>query len=94
MCLAGRGPLDEAASAMLAQLLQQARAGRPGLPHEAASRAGIERVDVAGVAMVCVSYLDIAGSPAHLRYLLRRLRQPPARRAARWSACGRPRRRC
>ncbi len=25
--------------------------------------------------MACVSYLDISGSPAHLRYLMRRLRQ-------------------
>ncbi len=25
--------------------------------------------------MVCISYLEIAGSPAHLRYLMRRLRQ-------------------
>ena len=25
--------------------------------------------------MICLSYLEISGSPAHLRYLLRRLRQ-------------------
>ena len=25
--------------------------------------------------MVCISYLEISGSPAHLRYLLRRMRQ-------------------
>jgi hypothetical protein len=25
--------------------------------------------------MVCISYLDIKGNPAHLRYLLKRLRQ-------------------
>ena len=30
---------------------------------------------VNGVAMVCVSYLDITGTPSHLRYLMRRLRQ-------------------
>ncbi|UPG72667.1 hypothetical protein MVG78_00225 [Roseomonas gilardii subsp. gilardii] len=27
------------------------------------------------MAMICLSYLDLSGSPAHLRYLLRRLRQ-------------------
>jgi hypothetical protein len=75
MCLAGRGPLDEAASAMLAQLLRRHGLGARAMSHEAASRGGIERVDVAGVAMVCISYLDIAGSPAHLRYLLQRLRR-------------------
>jgi hypothetical protein len=32
-------------------------------------------LDVNGVAMVCVSYLDITGTPSHLRYLMRRLRQ-------------------
>ncbi len=75
LCLAGRGPLDEAASAMLAQLL-----GKHGLqariaPHEAASREGIAGLDLGGVAMVCISYLEIADNPPHLHYLLRRLRR-------------------
>ncbi len=59
---------------MLAQLLRKHGLGARALPHEAASRAGIRELDVDGVAMVCVSYLDIAGNPAHLRYLLKRLR--------------------
>jgi hypothetical protein len=75
LCLAGRGPLDEAASSMLAQLLREHGLGARALPHEAASRTGILELDVAGVAMVCISYLDVSGNPAHLRYLLRRLRQ-------------------
>ena len=75
MCIAGRGPLDEAASTMLAQLLQKHGLGARVVPHEAVSRSNIIGLDVEGVAMVCVSYLDIAGNPAHLRYLLRRLRQ-------------------
>ncbi|MBP0495820.1 AI-2E family transporter [Pararoseomonas indoligenes] len=75
LCLAGRGPLDEAASAMLAQLLTKHGLGARVVPHEASSREQVGRLDAAGVAMVCVSYLDISGSPAHLRYLLRRLRQ-------------------
>ncbi len=74
LCLAGRGPLDEAASTMLAQLLRKHGLGARPTPHEAASRTGIETLDVEGVAMVCVSYLEISGSPSHLRYLLRRLR--------------------
>jgi hypothetical protein len=32
-------------------------------------------LDVEGVAMVCVSYLEASGSPSPLRYLMRRLRQ-------------------
>jgi len=75
ICIAGRGPLDEAASAMLAQLLQKHGLGAHLVPHEAVSRDRIATFDTAGAAMVCVSYLEISGSPAHLRYLLRRLRQ-------------------
>ncbi|WP_426956084.1 AI-2E family transporter [Muricoccus radiodurans] len=74
LCLAGRGPLDEATSDMLAQLLNKHGLGARVVPHEASSRDQIARLDPTGVAMVCVSYLDISGSPAHLRYLLRRLR--------------------
>ena len=74
LCLAGRGPLDEAASAMLAQLLHKRGIGAQVLPYRAASREGIANLAFTGVEMVCISYLDISGSPAHLRFLLRRLR--------------------
>ena len=60
---------------MLAQLLRKHGLGARVLPHEAVSRESIARLDTTGVAMVCISYLEISGSPAHLRYLLRRLRQ-------------------
>ena len=74
LCIAGRGPLDEAASSMLAQLL-----GKHGMEdrlvgYGEVSRDGIESLDVTGTAMACISYLDISGSPAHLRYLIQRLR--------------------
>ena len=73
MCLAGRGPLDEAASALLAQLLQKHGLGASVIQFENASRGRIANLDVADVAMVCVSYLEISGNPSHLRYLLDRL---------------------
>jgi predicted PurR-regulated permease PerM len=75
LCIAGRGPLDEAAAAMLAQLLRRAGLGAEPLPDAAVSRDAITQLDVTGVAMVCICYLEISGSPAHLRYLVRRLRQ-------------------
>ena len=75
MCIAGRGPLDEAAATMLAQLLEKHGLGTQVVPHEAVSRSAIMGLDVTGVEMVCLSYLEISGTPAHLRYLLRRLRQ-------------------
>jgi predicted PurR-regulated permease PerM len=74
LCLAGRGRLDEAAAAMLAQLLAKHGLGARVVAHAAASRSHLTRLDVSGVAMVCLSYLDIGGNPAHLRHLLRRLR--------------------
>lgn len=79
LCIAGRGPLDEAASAMLAQLLGKRGLGAQVVPHGAVARGWVGGLDVSGVAMACISYLEISGSPAHLRYLLRRLRQrlPP-----------------
>ncbi len=75
LCVAGRGPLDEAASTMLVQLLGKHGLGARLTPYEAASRDRMETLDMAGVAMVSISYLDISGNPAHLRYLMQRLRR-------------------
>lgn len=75
MCIAGRGPLDEAAASMLAQLLGKHALSARVVPHEAVSRSNIIGLDVTGVAMVCISYIELSGSPAHLRYLIKRLRQ-------------------
>jgi len=74
LCVAGRGPLDEAASTMLAQLLHKHGVGGRVVGYSEVTRDSVETLDVTGVAMVCLSYLNISGSPAHLRYLLRRLR--------------------
>ncbi len=75
MCIAGRGPLDEAASAMLAQLVGKHGLGSRLIGYGDVSRERVETLDVSGVAMACISYLDISGSPSHLRYLMQRLRQ-------------------
>jgi hypothetical protein len=74
LCTAGRSGLDEAAAMMLAQLLlKHGLAAR--LEHaEALSAPNIYRLDTAGVAMVCLSYLDTT-SLAHIRYTIRRLRR-------------------
>ena len=47
LCLAGRGPLDEAASAILAQLLRKHGFSAHTVPYEAASRGNIGRLDEA-----------------------------------------------
>jgi hypothetical protein len=75
LCLGGKGPLDEAASSMLSQLLEKHGIGARTAAFAAASREAIGSLDVADIAMVCVSYLDITGNPPHLRYLIKRLRQ-------------------
>ena len=75
MCVAGRGPLDEAAAIMLAQLLRKHAVGARVVSHEAVSRSAIHSLDTTGVAMVCISYLEISGTPSHLRYLIRRMQR-------------------
>ena len=75
LCVAGRGPLDEAASMMLAQLLEKHGFGTRVVPFEAVSRSEIASLDAAGTRMICISYLEISGTPAHLRYLVQRVRR-------------------
>ena len=75
ICIAGRGPLDEAAAAMLVQLLGKHGMRAYLVSYDEVSREKIGLLDVTGAAMACISYLDISGNPAHLRYLMRRLRQ-------------------
>ena len=75
LCIAGRGPLDEIAVEMLAQLLRQAGLNPRVLPHTAAARARIAALDPHEVAVVVLCYLDLSVAPAHLRFLLRRLRE-------------------
>ena len=73
--VAGRGPFDEVVSAMLAQLLSQRGVGSRRIPHSLASREMVAQLDLSAVKVVTMTYLELAGAPAHLRYLIRRLRQ-------------------
>jgi hypothetical protein len=74
LCVAGRGSLDEAAAAMLAQLLEKRGIGARVVPSEAVSVTNLFRLDVTGVQMACLSYLE-PGSFNNARYLVRRLRR-------------------
>lgn len=74
LCVAGRTGLDEAAAAMLAQLLS-----KHGLPAhvegpDALSTANIFRLQTKGIAMACVLFMDHR-SAAQMRYTIRRLRR-------------------
>src|SRR4029079_6388528 len=72
---AGRGPFDDVVSAMLAQLLAQRGAVTRRIPHTFAARESVAQFDLSAVKVIIVCYLELAGAPAHLRYLVRRLRQ-------------------
>jgi hypothetical protein len=74
LCIAGRTALDESAAIMFAQLC-----GVHGLAArvegaEALSSNSIVRLDPTGIALVCLSYIDLT-SPAHMRFAVRRLRR-------------------
>jgi predicted PurR-regulated permease PerM len=75
LCVAGRGPLDNAAAEMFAQLLSKHGLSARVLPHDAVGRATIEDLNVSGVQLIVLCYVEITGTPAHLRYLLRRMRK-------------------
>ena len=81
LCVAGKGPLDDAAAALLVQLLGKHGIGARAVPHSAVSRAEVGFLRSADIAMVCVCHVEVGGEPARLRYLLRRIRQqlPQAR---------------
>ena len=73
-CVAGRGPFDDVVSAMLAQLLTQRGVAPRRFPYTSVSRELISQLDLSAVKVIIVCYLELRGAPAHLRYLLRRLR--------------------
>jgi predicted PurR-regulated permease PerM len=75
LSIAGRGPLDEPAASMLVHLLEQSGIGSRMVKYRDVSRYSVETLNASNVAMVCIAYLNINGSPAHLRYLVQRLRK-------------------
>jgi hypothetical protein len=74
LCVAGGGPLDEAAATMLAQVLLKRGISARVVPNPEVSSGNISRLDVEGIETVVVSYLD-SGAFANARYLVRRLRR-------------------
>src|SRR5215218_2020257 len=74
LCIAGQSPVDEAAALMLAQLLTKHGLNERVEGAASLSVQSITRLEAADTAVVCLSYLD-AGSPAHMRYAVRRLRR-------------------
>jgi predicted PurR-regulated permease PerM len=74
LCVAGRGSLDEASAAMLAQLLQKHGIGARVVPSVSVSPPNLFALDVADVQMAYLCYLE-PGSFTNPHYLVRRLRR-------------------
>jgi hypothetical protein len=75
LCVAGRGPFDDAMARMLIQLLEKHGLGGCVETNAAVSASNIVRLNNAGVMVVCLSYLDLGSSPAHLRHSINRIRR-------------------
>jgi hypothetical protein len=74
LCIAGRGSLDEAVAAMLAQLLSNDGFGARVVPNASVATANLAQFETTGVRMVFLSYLE-PNDFANARYLVRRLRR-------------------
>ncbi len=75
LCVAGRGPFDGAVAMMLEALLARHGLGCRREADAAVSSSNIVHLNGAGVKVVCFSYLDLGGSPAHLRHSVQRIRK-------------------
>jgi hypothetical protein len=75
MCVAGRGPFDGAVAMLLETLLARHGLGCRREADGAVSSSNIVRLNGAGVKIVCLSYLDLGSSPAHLHHSIRRIRK-------------------
>jgi hypothetical protein len=74
LCIGARNGLDEAAAAMLAQLLTQRGIGARTVPREAIAGRQLGRLERSGIALICLSYVN-PGATQHARRIIRRLRQ-------------------
>ena len=75
LCVASRSPLDQAASTMLAQLLEKHGLSARIQPFTDVASARSFKIDAPDAPLVCLSYFGSAGNPAYVRYLIRRLRR-------------------
>jgi predicted PurR-regulated permease PerM len=74
MCVAGRGPLDEAAALLLVDMLGKHGIGAHVVSSDETSANNIRELSCEGVRLTCVSYLE-PGTFKNARYQVRRLRK-------------------
>ena len=75
LCIGGRTPLDVAAAAMLAGLLDKHGLKARVAESETVSAGNIVSLEAAKAKLICLSFLGIGSSSAQVRYLVRRLRR-------------------
>ena len=75
LCIGGQTPLDEAAAAILAGLLNKHGLKARVAESETVSAGNIVSLEAAKAKLVCLSFLGIGSSSAKVRYLVRRLRR-------------------
>ncbi len=75
LCIGGRNALDAAAADMLADVLRKRGLGVKELGPEVISAGHISSLASTEAKLVCLSYLGLGNGPAHIRYLVRRLRR-------------------
>jgi predicted PurR-regulated permease PerM len=75
LSIGGRTALDEAAAAVLAEVLKKRGLGAKVLEPDAISAAHIASLAGTEAKLICLSYLGLGISPAPIRYLVRRLRR-------------------
>ena len=85
LCVPSRSSLDEAACAMLAQILEKRAIKAVVQPIETPRSAKTLLGDVPDAQLVCLSYFGSAAKPAHVRYQIRRFKR--ALPQARFLAC-------
>ena len=80
LCAGARGNLDDAAAAMLAELLERHGAEVRLLPHQSLATAQLRETNLGEPAVVILSYMN-SDSLAHARFMVRRMRRrwPEAR---------------
>lgn len=74
LCVAGRSALDEAAAALLAHMVEKRGIGARVVSASDASPTHLATLEIDGVQVVCVSYLN-PGNYKNARYLVRRLKK-------------------
>jgi hypothetical protein len=75
LCISGPSPLDEAATMLLAQILEKHGIGVQVKKHQIVSSGNIFHLSGEGVAMVCLSYIDNDDARARVRAATRRVQR-------------------